>query len=117
MKKKPAQKINFTKRALEALPVPREGRLIVLDTQTVGLGLTIFASGVRTYFHRRFADGVAERTTLGGFDDLSILQARGKAAKLNAELAEWKLGGCEGPNPLANPARTGATFDELLEAY
>jgi integrase len=117
MKRKKTQKVNFTKRALEALPIPSAGRLIVVDTQTAGLGLTIFASGVKTFFHRRFADGSAERTTLGSFEELSILQARGKAAELNSKLAQWKLAGFEGPNPLANPARTGATFNELLEAY
>jgi integrase len=117
MKKKSAQKINFTKRALEALPVPREGRLTVFDTQTLGLGFTIFASGVRTFFHRRFANGRAERTTLGSFDDLSIPEARGRAANVNAKVAQWKLNGFKGPSPFAKNVRTGATFGELLEAY
>jgi len=117
MKRKQAQKINFTKRALEALPVPRDGRLTVFDTQTLGLGFTVFASGVKTFFHRRFANGRAERTTLGSFEDLSIPQARGQAANANAKVAQWKLNGFQGPSPFAKTARTGATFGELLEAY
>jgi Phage integrase family/Arm DNA-binding domain len=117
MKRKPAQKINFTKRALEALPVPRDGRLTVFDTQTLGLGFTVFASGVKTFFHRRFANGRAERTTLGSFEDMSIPEARGRAANVNAKVAQWKLSGFKGPSPFAKSARTGATFNELLEAY
>jgi integrase len=117
MQKTPAKKLNFTKRALEALPVPPEGRQIVFDTQTLGLGFTVFASGVRTFFHRRFANGRAERTTLGSFDDLSIPVARGRAADINARAAQWKLDGFKGPSPFAKTVRTGATFGELIEAY
>jgi len=117
MKKTPAKKLNFTKRALEALPVPREGRLTVFDTQTLGLGFTVFASGVKTFFHRRFANGRAERTTLGSFEDLSIPVARGRAADVNAKVAQWKLNGFKGPSPFAKTVRTGATFGELIEAY
>jgi integrase len=118
MKRKPARRLNFNKRSLEALPVPRDReRVIVFDTNTPGLGFVVFPSGVRSFFHRRFAKGVAERTTLGRFEDLSIPQARGKAAEFNAKLAQWKLDGFEGPSPLAKSDRTQATFSELLEAY
>jgi len=117
MKKTPAKKLNFTKRALDALPIPSDGRQTVFDTQTLGLGFTVFASGVKTFFHRRFANGRAERTTLGSFEDLSIPEARGRAADINAKVAQWKLNGFKGPSPFAKTVRTGATFSELLEAY
>ncbi|MGB2679136.1 MAG: site-specific integrase [Candidatus Acidiferrum sp.] len=117
MKRKPVQKLNFTKRALESLPVPRDARrLIVFDSNTPGLGFIVFSSGIRSFFHRRFVRGVAQRTTLGRFEDLSIDQARGEASKLNAKIAAWKLSGYHGDSPFEKrPDST--TFGELVEKY
>jgi integrase len=116
-KRKPARKLNFTKRALEALEAPRGAdRLVVLDTHTPGLGFVVFASGVRSFFHRRRVRGVAERTTLGRFPDLTIEQARGDASRLNAKIATWKLSGYQGDSPFeGRPEAT--TFDDLVEKY
>jgi integrase len=116
-KRKPARKLNFTKRALEDLSVPRgDDRLIVFDTNTAGLGFVVFASGIRSFFHRRRVRGVAERTTLGRFADLTIEQARGEASRLNAEIADWKRSGYQGESPFEkNP--TAATFGELVDQY
>jgi integrase len=116
-KKRPARKLNFTKRALEDLRVPRgDDRLIVFDTHTAGLGFVVFASGVRSFFHRRRVRGVAQRTTLGRFADLTIEQARGEASRLNAEIADWKRSGYQGESPFEkNP--TTATFGELVNQY
>jgi integrase len=116
-KRKPARKLNFTKRALEDLQVPGDDdRLIVFDTHTSGLGFVVFASGVRSFFHRRRVRGVAERTTLGRFPDLTIEQARGDASRLNAKIATWKLSGYQGQSPFdERPEAT--TFDDLVEKY
>jgi integrase len=118
MKRKPTRRLNFTRRALAALPSSRDGdRVIVFDTNTPGLGFVVFPSGVRSFFHRRFANGTAARTTIGRFEDFSIERARGKAAELNAKLSDWKSDGRKGPSPLANADRAQATFSDLLEAY
>ncbi len=117
MKRKPAHKVNFTKRVLAALPVPRDDdRLIVFDTQTAGLGFVVFSSGVRSFFHRRLVRGVAQRTTLGRFEDLSIDQARGEASKLNARIAAWKLSAYRGESPFEKRQDAG-TFGDLVEKY
>jgi integrase len=116
-KRKPARKLNFTKRALEDLQVPRGAdRLIVFDSHTAGLGFVVFASGVRSFFHRRRVRGVAERTTLGRFADLTIEQARGEASRLNAEISEWKRSGYQGESPFEKRPEA-ATFSELVERY
>ena len=116
-KRTTARKLNFTKRALEDLRVPRdEDRLIVFDTQTAGLGFVVFASGVRSFFHRRRVRGVAERTTLGRFPDLTIEQARGEASSLNARIAAWKLSGYQGESPFEERP-DAATFGELVDRY
>jgi integrase len=116
-KRKPARKLNFTKRALEDLQVPRgDDRLIVFDTHTAGLGFVVFASGVRSFFHRRRVRGVAERTTLGRFADLTVEQARGEASRLNAEISEWKRSGYQGESPFDRHPEA-ATFGELVDRY
>jgi integrase len=115
--RKPAQKLNFTKRALEALEVPAgDDRLIVFDTKTAGLGFVAFASGARSFFHRRRVRGIAERTTLGKFDDLTIEQARGEASSLNARIAAWKLSGYQDESPFEKRP-DAATFGELVDRY
>ena len=116
-RRKPARKLNFTKRALEKLRVPRDsGRLVVFDTHTSGLGFVVFASGVRSFFHRRRVRGTAERTTLGRFPDLTIEQARGDASRLNARIASWKLSGYQGQSPF-DERQEAATFDDLVDKY
>ena len=116
-KRKPACKLNFTKRALEELRVPHDNdRLIVFDTNTAGLGFVVFASGVRSFFHRRRVRGVAERTTLGRFPDLTIEQARSEASSLNARIAAWKLSGYQGESPFEKRPEA-ATFGELVDKY
>jgi integrase len=116
-KRTPVRKLNFTKRTLAALPIPSDDdRLIVFDSNTPGLGFCVFASGIRSFFHRRFVRGVAQRTTLGRFEDLSIDQARGEASKLNARIAAWKLSGYEGESPFEKRP-DAATFGELVEQY
>ena len=115
--RKPAQKLNFTKRALEALQVPAgDDRLIVFDTKTAGLGFVTFASGARSFFHRRRVRGIAERTTLGKFDDLTVEQARGEASSLNARIAAWKLSGYQDESPFEKRP-DAATFGELVDRY
>jgi integrase len=116
-KRKPAQRLNFTKRALEDLHVLRGAdRRIVFDTNTPGLGFVVFASGVRSFFHRRFVRGAAERTALGRFPERTIEQARGDASRLNAEVADWKLSGYQGESPFEKrPEAT--TFGELVDRY
>ena len=109
--------MNFTKRALEILQVPRgDDRLIVFDTKTEGLGFVVFASGVRSFFHRRRVRGIAERTTLGRFADLTVEQARGEASRLNGEISEWKRSGYQGESPFEKRPE-GTTFSDLVERY
>ncbi len=115
--RKPTRKLNFTKRALEALEAPRGAdRLVVFDTHTPGLGFVVFASGVQSFFHRRQVRGVAERTTLGRFPDRTIEQARGDASRLNAKIAAWKLSGYQGQSPF-DERQEAETFDDLVDKY
>jgi len=72
----------------------------VFDKKHCGLGLVVFPSGVRSFFHLRFVRGYPQRTTIGRFPEVSVEQARGKASELNAALSNWKLSGYRGDTRL-----------------
>jgi integrase len=110
------KKINFTKRVIEALPAPPVGkRENVFDLNTPGLGLLIYPSGAKSFFHLKLVRGYPKRTTLGKFPDLTVDQARGKASGLNGALARWKLSGFSGEDPFE--AQRDPTLGGLAAAY
>jgi integrase len=108
-------KTNFSKRSLENLP-PKGKRYNVFDSETRGLGIAIYPSGQKTFFHLRKVQGWPERTTIGQFPDLTVENARGKASELNGKLSRWKANEYEGPHPLERASRT-LTLGELLDQY
>lgn len=84
-----SNRINFTKRALEALPsAPAGKRIDYHDTKTQGLTLRVSASGTKTFSFFRRIDGKLERVTLGKFPAVTVEQARAEAAKLNGQVAK-----------------------------
>lgn len=107
--------LNFTKRALEKLSAT-EKRYSCFDDDTRCLGIAVYPSGVKTFFHLRKVQGWPQRTTIGAFPDLSVEQARGKAAELNSGLTAWKTNNYEGPNPVKAPSKV-PTLGDVLESY
>ena len=106
------EKENFTKKFLESLR-PREKRYNVLDSDTRGLGICVFPSGAKSFYHVRKVQGWPRRTTLGQFPEFSLEDARGKAATLNGKLARWKADDYEGPNPISKPKKVPSLGDVL----
>ena len=82
-----AIKINLTKSTIDALPLPEVGkRADYKDSKSVGLQLRVTASGIKTFSMLRRINGTLERITLGRFPDLSIEQARRKAAVIGVAI-------------------------------
>jgi integrase len=108
-------KTSFTVKALERLPL-RAKRYNIFDAGTRGLGLAIYPSGQKTFFHLKKVQGYPRRETLGVFPDMSIESARGKAEEINSKLSDWKRDGFQGPDPLLRP-KGEPTLDELLTDY
>jgi integrase len=75
-------KINFTKAALDALPVPPAGsRAEHWDTKQPGLQVRVTPAGKKTfYIKRRVKNGGVEREALGPYPEMTIEQARKAAA-------------------------------------
>lgn len=107
-------KFNFTKSRLNALPLPKAGtRATYSDAKATGLQIRITSGGVKTFsVFRRIKGGQPERVTLGRFSDMTIEQARGMAADINAAVERG-----------ANPAeakrahKAELTFADLFAEY
>jgi integrase len=106
---------SFTKKVIEALPTPEEGRTAYDDSETPGLGLFVHPTGNKTFFWFRRVNGVPTRKTIGEFPALSVENARDKAGEFNTALARWKANEYTGPSPFTQ--RSGVTFGELFDEY
>jgi len=106
---------NFTVKTLERLAT-KEKRYNIFDSETRGLGLAVYPSGQKTFFHLQKVQGWPRRTTLGVFPDMSIEAARGKASELNSRLSNWRQNDYQGQDPLARAAKV-STLGEVLTHY
>ncbi len=75
-------RFNFRKKSLEALTPPKEKRAVFYDV-TRGLGLLVQPTGHKSFFWFRKVNGDPTWKTIGEFPDLTIEQARAKAAEYN----------------------------------
>lgn len=106
-------KLNFTKATLNDLPLPQKSqRVYYYDTKVRGLGMSITRTGTKSFIVYRWVNGKPERVTLGRYPDLSIEQARGKAAEVNASIAKG-----ENPNDKRRSERAEFTFADLFDEY
>jgi integrase len=108
-------KTNFTVKTLERLAAGNK-RFNIFDSETRGLGLAVYPTGQKTFFHLRKVQGWPRRTTLGVFPDMSIEGARGKASELNSKLSKWRENDYQGQDPIERPAKV-STFGEVLAHY
>lgn len=108
-----AIKINFTKAIIDALTLPEPGkRTDYQDTKTTGLQLRVTSSGVKTLSILRRINGILERITLGRYPDLTIEQARRKAAEINSDIAKGL-----NPGEVKRGRKAEYTFAELFSEY
>lgn len=85
-------KINLTKKKIEALEAPVDGRQQVryYDTHTRGLFLLVTAGGMKTFYVRRKIKGKSELFVLGRFPELSVEQARAKAGGFHSAITDGR---------------------------
>ena len=98
------QETNFTVKGVERLST-KEKRFNVFDSETRGLGVAVYPSGQKTFFHLQKVQGWPRRTTLGVFPDMSIEAARGKASELNGKLSKWRDNDYQGQDPIDGQQR------------
>lgn len=81
-----ANRFNFTKQGLEALPKPAK-RVFCYDMRTRGLAVRVEPSGRKTFYLYRKAQGKPVMHKIGDFPDLTIEQARTRALEINMAIA------------------------------
>lgn len=108
-----ANKFNFTKASIDALPSPEKGkRAYYYDTNEKGLILDVKPSGAKSFYLYRKIDGKPERVYLGLYPDMKIPEARAAAAIKKGMIAK-------GVNPQdeKRKIRQEITFGELFQMY
>lgn len=103
--------INFTKRAIEQIEAPTKGRDCYYDEYQHNLMLRVSAANKVFYVRRKF-NGKSERVHIGRFPDVSIEEARKKAAKILAEFADGKH-----PQQAARVIAAEPTIEDLYNYY
>lgn len=110
-------KINFTREGLERMTLPPAGKRVYwYDTKAKGLMVQITSGGRRTFYVYRWIAARPERIRLGTFPDVTIEQARRKAAEIGGEIAK-------GANPAEErraarrEAKEEMTLDQLFELW
>lgn len=105
--------LNFTKKTLDALPLPPTGkRFSFKDEKVRGLIVRVTANGQKTFQLYQKHQGRPVRVTLGTFPDTTIENARREATK-----AKGALAGGANPNVEKNRLRKEITMKELFELY
>ncbi|WP_137917481.1 site-specific integrase [Hydrogenophaga sp. 2FB] len=109
-----AEKLDFTIRAIEALPTPSEGRNEYKDARVPGLYLRVTNRGVKTFscVGRAKGSSKVERVTLGKFPAVKPEQARTRAL----EIAGQQAGGVS-PASSARERRGEMTVNDLYTEY
>jgi integrase len=85
-------KFSFAKPKLEELPFAASGARAIyhdMHKDSAGLQLRVTATA-KAFFVQKRVNGVPQRVTLGTFPDMTIEQARKRAAKTKAEIADGK---------------------------
>jgi hypothetical protein len=105
--------LNFTKQALDALPLPDKGaRDTYHDTKMQGLQLRVTATGAKSFCVCRRVNGVVTRHTIGNYPDLAIDYARNKAKEAIGGIAKG-----ENPNDTMRAGRNDLTLSGLFAVY
>ena len=108
-----SRRFNFTKKAIENMPLPATGYASYSDTAVRGLQVLIYGSGIKTFILYRKIAGRPERIKIGPFPDMSIEDARGVAERLNSSIARGSNPAQEKRRALGEEMTLGRTLQEV----
>jgi len=112
-----ANKISFTKKVLDKLPLPPVGKRVdYFDTGTNHLTLRVSHVGTKAFVLYRKIDGVAERLTLGRYPTMTIDQARRMVAHHNGSIAVGQ-NPAEQKRSMRQESTLGEVFDRYMVEY
>ncbi len=106
----PSHHINFTKAALLRAPnAAKGGKDYYYDTKEKGLVMAVTLAGTKSFYLYKRIDGKPERVLLGRFPDLSVENARKRAANAKGRIAVG-----ENPQKAKRAIRDEMTFGALF---
>lgn len=102
----------FSKKRIETLPIPAAGRAEYRDIKTPGLTLRVTPNGVKTFSLFRRVNGQPARVTIGTYPAVTCEQAQCRAKELLGEIVK-------GVDPRAGKraAREEPTFADLFAQW
>lgn len=106
---------SFSKQRIESLELPEPSeRIVYHDTRERGLTIRVSSTGSKTFYlyRRTKGGGSPERINLGKFPQMSVEQARRKAAELNAEIE-----GGANPAEVKRLLKATPTLSQLFTEY
>lgn len=106
------RRINFTVKAIEALPAPRAGRVYYHDSLVRGLCLCVTPTGAKIFYLYRWVDAKPVKIRIARFGEVPIERVRAMAGEKIGLIVQ-------GINPQEQKirARHEPTFGELFTAY
>ena len=107
--------INFTKKALDNLPIPTgDSRPSYYDEQVNGLLIRVTSKGTKSYMVFRRINGVPKKNTLGTYPNMTIEQARSEAIKTIGLINEGI-----NPNQITNEqlSKQTLTLEKVFKDY
>lgn len=111
--RKPTDRRSFTRTFIDNAACPKGRRQVFFyDTKTAALALCVTQTGSKVFYLYRRIHGRPERVRLGRWPEVSVADARRKAAIVNAQIAE---GG--DPKTAHRTARGEITFEELFAMF
>jgi integrase len=105
-------KLDFSRRLIETLRPPTAGRTWIYDAKQAGLALQITANDARSFYLYKKVQGRPQRIHLGGFDEITVDQARILCAKKLGAIANGA-----NPNAEKRAMRAETTLGELWTWY
>jgi integrase len=106
------RRLNFTKKALEQLPVSKVRDAYFYDSRVRGLAVRVATTGRIVFVLYRRIAGRPERVTIGQFPDVSIEQARGRVQEMNGAIARG-----ENPSETRRTLKAEHTLGDLFTVY
>jgi len=113
----PTRRLRFTKKAIEAIPIPATGRTVIYDQEQKDLGLRVSDSGRKSFFWLKRVRGLREFRPLGSFPETSIEAARGAARELTGALEAAKRTNFKEETVFDHEQNGEMTFEGLVERY
>jgi len=114
----PNDSINFTIKAIDALPIPFEKgkKYSYKDTKESGLRIVVTPTGKKTFQLYKKFQGSPVRVKLGDYPDMSIEKARKKAHQVKGDLADG-VNPNEEKRKVRNETKVGQFIDVYIEKH